>query len=78
MKFDELIDSIQNTHDELQHSAIKAVNQALTVLNWLIGLYTIEFEQKGQDRARYGEHLLQELASSVKIRGVVCHKSGTL
>lgn len=69
MRFDKLVISIQNTHEELQRSAVKAVNQSLTVRNWLIGLYIIEFEQKGEDRAKYGERLMPELASSVRIRG---------
>lgn len=33
--------------------------------NWLIGLYIVEFEQNGQDRAKYRERLLPELAASV-------------
>lgn len=70
MKFDKLVNSIQNTHDGLQRAAVKAVNQSLTVRNWLIGLYIVEFEQNGQDRAKYGERLLPELAASVKIRGL--------
>ena len=70
MKFDKLVISIQDTHEELQRSAVKAVNQALTVRNWLIGLYIVEFEQKGEDRAKYGERLLPELSESVKIRGL--------
>lgn len=70
MKFDKLVINIQNTHEELQRSAVKTVNQALTVRNWLIGLYIVEFEQKGEDRAKYGERLLPELSESVKIRGL--------
>src|SRR5690606_4258671 len=70
MKFDILVVSIQNTHDGLQRAAVKAVNKSLTVRNWLIGLYIVEFEQNGQDRAKYGERLLPELAASVKIRGL--------
>lgn len=70
MKFDKLVTSIQNTHDGLQRAAVKAVNRSLTVRNWLIGLYIVEFEQNGQDRAKYGERLLSELAASVKIRGL--------
>src|SRR5690606_11942892 len=64
--------SCQHTkqHEELQRSAVKTVNQALTVRNWLIGLYIVEFEQKGEDRAKYGERLLPELSESVKIRGL--------
>ncbi|MDR2285821.1 MAG: hypothetical protein LBE37_21590 [Sphingobacterium sp.] len=46
MEFDKLVNSIQATHEELQLSAVKAVNQSLTLRNWLIGLYIVEFEQK--------------------------------
>lgn len=70
MEFEKLVSSIQNTHEELQLSAIKAVNQSLTLRNWLIGLYIIEFEQKGKERAKYGEQLLAELAASIKIKGL--------
>lgn len=70
MEFEKLVNSIQNTHEELQLSAIKAVNQSLTLRNWLIGLYIIEFEQKGKERAKYGEQLLPELAASIKIKGL--------
>jgi predicted nuclease of restriction endonuclease-like (RecB) superfamily len=62
MKFDQLVFTIQQTHDILQESAGKAINKHLTIRNWLIGLYIIEFEQNGEDRAKYGEKLLQKLA----------------
>jgi DUF1016 N-terminal domain len=62
MQFEELIFTIQQTHDTLQESAVKAINKHLTIRNWLIGLYIIEFEQNGEDRAKYGEKLLQKLA----------------
>ncbi len=63
MKFEQLVFTIQQTHDTLQESAVKAINKHLTIRNWLIGLYIIEFEQNGEDRAKYGEKLLQKLAA---------------
>jgi hypothetical protein len=39
MQFEELIFTIQQTHDTLQESAVKAINKHLTIRNWLIGLY---------------------------------------
>ncbi|MCD4735385.1 MAG: hypothetical protein K8R53_05045, partial [Bacteroidales bacterium] len=42
--------------------AANAVNRALTVRNWLIGYYIVEFEQNGKDRAEYGTPLLYNLA----------------
>ena len=65
MKFDYLIQSIQQTHTALQQYANKAINKSLTIRNWLIGFYIAEFEQKGEDRAQYGEQLLQMLAEKL-------------
>lgn len=65
MNFDLLVHTIHDTHTTLQQSAIKAINKHLTIRNWLIGFYIVEFEQKGEDRARYGEKLLQNLADSL-------------
>lgn len=36
----------------------------------MVGFYIVEFEQKGEDRAKYGENLLSELAKSVNIKGL--------
>ena len=50
--FKELLRSIELTHKRMQHSAVNAINQMLTIRNWLIGYYIVEFEQNGQDHAR--------------------------
>lgn len=63
--FDVLVHTIQDTHTSLQQSAVKAINKHLTIRNWLIGFYIVEFEQNGEDRAKYGEKLLQKLADSL-------------
>jgi predicted nuclease of restriction endonuclease-like (RecB) superfamily len=70
MKFPELIDRIQSTHTRLQQQAIRAVNTALTLRNWLIGCYIVEFEQHGEDRAEYGAKLLQNISRQLSIRGL--------
>lgn len=70
MNFPALVQSIQQTHSVLQQQAVNAVNRSLTIRNWLIGYYIVEFEQKGEDRAVYGEKLLKEIASSVAIKGL--------
>ena len=38
-----------------------AVNQLLTIRNWAIGYYIVEFEQNGKARAEYGSNLLEKL-----------------
>ncbi|MEO8150017.1 MAG: PDDEXK nuclease domain-containing protein [Bacteroidia bacterium] len=62
MNFKLLVNGIQQTHDALQSSAVKAVNRHITIRNWLIGFYIVEFEQNGDDRAKYGEKLIEKLA----------------
>ena len=44
-------------HHSAQISAVGAVNRTLTLRNWLIGYYIVEFEQHGKERAQYGEKL---------------------
>ncbi|WP_373495532.1 DUF1016 N-terminal domain-containing protein [Aquiflexum sp.] len=70
MNFDLLVNTIQQTHNTLQQGAVKSVNKHLTIRNWLIGFYIVEFEQNGNDRANYGEKLIPELAKSLSIKGL--------
>ena len=64
--FEALVTSIQTASEELSAQAAKAVNVSLTVRNWLIGYYIIEFEQHGSDRASYGDELLPKLSKELK------------
>lgn len=70
MNFELLVNTIQQTHSQLQASAIRSVNKHLTIRNWLIGFYIVEFEQNGSDRATYGEKLLDDLAESINQKGL--------
>lgn len=65
-----LISSIESVHNELQAAASQAVNKSLTIRNWLIGYYIVEFEQKGNDRAEYGAKLLSRISSKIAIKGL--------
>ena len=38
------------------------INRNVTTRAWLTGLYIVEYEQHGNDRAQYGAHLLQNLS----------------
>jgi hypothetical protein len=66
MKFDNLVATIEQTHQHFQQQAVKAVNISLTVRNWLVGYYIVEFEQNGEERAAYGSNLLKKLAERCK------------
>lgn len=70
MNFPQLSNNIQTTHDLLQNNAMRAVNQNITARNWLVGYWIVEFEQNGEDRAKYGERLLSELSRAIHIKGM--------
>lgn len=71
MKFDILIQTIEQTHKHFQYQASKAVNISLTLRNWFIGFYIVEFELHGEDRAAYGQKLFDEIANRLNsIKGI--------
>jgi predicted nuclease of restriction endonuclease-like (RecB) superfamily len=61
MQLTELISAIQTTHEYTQRFAVQQANVALTIRNWVIGFYIVEYEQQGEDRAEYGTRLFKEL-----------------
>ena len=69
MNFESLVGHINQVQDVLQSQAAHAINLALTARNWLVGYYIVEFEQHGEDRAKYGEKLLKTLAKRLNRRG---------
>lgn len=70
MNFESLIGHINQVQDALQAQAAHAVNLSLTARNWLVGYYIVEFEQQGEDRAKYGENLLKKIAQRLNRRGL--------
>jgi len=73
--FKQLVELITTTQHGLQQTALQNVNKLLTIRNWLIGLYIVEYEQKGNDRAKYGTRLIEELSkvlTAKKLKGVFC------
>ncbi|QDV63389.1 PDDEXK nuclease domain-containing protein [Crateriforma conspicua] len=69
-QFTELLGTIQFVDQRLASHASRAVNTSLTVRNWLIGFYIVEFEQHGEDRAEYGDKLISKLGAELKGRGL--------
>ena len=57
MNFNSLKQDIKTISDSFRQNAMAAVNIHLTVRNWLIGFYIVEYEQNGEDRAKYGSIL---------------------
>jgi predicted nuclease of restriction endonuclease-like (RecB) superfamily len=68
--FNGLIDHVYQTHCLLQQNAQKAVNHFLVIKNWITGFYIVEYEQKGEDRAQYGECLIDEMSKKLKNKGL--------
>jgi hypothetical protein len=71
MNFEDLASVIETTHLHFQQQAVKVVNVSLTIRNWLVGYFIVEFELNGEDRSKYGANLFTELAKKFKhIKGV--------
>lgn len=70
MKFEILADSIKKINDKTGNAAKNAVNQYMTLRNWVIGYYIIEYEQGGSDRADYGTNLLKSLELKISQKGM--------
>lgn len=68
--FEQLANDIADIQNILQTQAAHAINLSLTVRNWLIGCYIVEYEQNGADRAQYGEQLLNKLSKKLATKGL--------
>ena len=73
--FDGLVAHIQQTQDVLQSNARLVINRHVTAKAWLTGYYIVEYEQKGADRAKYGEQLLKKLAERLKDKKTFSYRS---
>lgn len=68
--FDQLLQRLAGTDEYLQKRAVVAVNRAATLRYWCFGVFIVEYEQNGEDRAQYGKRLLESLSASLKGRGM--------
>ena len=65
MQLKALIKNIDSACDIMRTQAITSVSRSLTLRNWIIGYYIVEYEQKGQDRAVYGNKLIDNLSKEL-------------
>jgi predicted nuclease of restriction endonuclease-like (RecB) superfamily len=63
-----LIDEIALLHSNGRSAAGRAADIFMTVTYWDTGRRIVEFEQRGKNRAAYGERLLDQLSSDLKQR----------
>ncbi len=66
--FRQLASVIEETHRFFSKQVQKQVNLALTLRNWLVGRYIVEYEQNGADRAQYGKALIAKLSANLRQR----------
>lgn len=63
VKFDGLVGLFEQTQTAMQNQAVRSVDIALVVRNWLFGWYIVEFEKAGKSRkSLYGKTLMPKLA----------------
>lgn len=70
ISFEELTNSIKEINTKAGGMAKSAVNQLMTLRNWAIGYYIVEYEQGGKDKADYGTNLLKNLEKQISEKGL--------
>lgn len=70
ISFENLMDNIKEINTKAGSMAKSAVNQLMTLRNWAIGYYIVEYEQGGKDRAEYGTNLLKNLENKISEKGL--------
>lgn len=70
MNFTQLITDLRDLDGSLKSHVKQSANIGLTLRNWFVGAYIVEFEQNGEERAEYGSKLIKVLAESISIKGL--------
>jgi predicted nuclease of restriction endonuclease-like (RecB) superfamily len=63
--YNSVLGDISSVIDAARRSAARSVNCIMTAAYWLIGRRIVEYEQKGEKRAAYGEELLERLSNDL-------------
>ncbi|MBU0469685.1 MAG: thermonuclease family protein [Candidatus Omnitrophica bacterium] len=61
-QYNKLFNDISNIYEKAKKKSVEAVNEIVIAANWEIGKRIVEDEQKGELRAAYGEHLIEDLS----------------
>jgi predicted nuclease of restriction endonuclease-like (RecB) superfamily len=61
-EYNNLVENISQIVVSAQTNIAKTVNKTMIFTYWNIGKYIVEFEQKGDKRAKYGAELLKKIA----------------
>jgi predicted nuclease of restriction endonuclease-like (RecB) superfamily len=63
-----LVDALGRLITEARRSSARAVNAVMTATYWEVGRSIVDFEQRGERRAAYGEELIERLAADLTER----------
>src|SRR5260370_34368948 len=55
----------QEILDQARHGGLQGVNAAMLAAYWHVGREIVEEEQRGRERAGYGERLVRELSAQL-------------
>src|SRR5579872_1497641 len=66
--YDGLLGEITEILDVSRRATVRSINSILTATYWEIGRRVVEFEQRGELRAEYGDELMQRLAHDLSKR----------
>ena len=67
-RYQALIDSIGEAVRQGRSQVVRAANASMLQTYWEIGRYIVEYEQKGQEKAGYGDALLTRLSRDLRLR----------
>ncbi len=63
-----LVGGVSELLDTARRASVRTVNVFMTATYWEIGRRIVEFEQGGQDRANYGDAIVDRLAQDLPTR----------
>jgi len=69
MNFPALVADIRSLASSAQGTVARVTDRVLTLRSWLVGAWIVEYEQHGEDRAAYGEGLIERLADELERGG---------
>lgn len=67
VKYENLVITIKELLHANRQKVFNTINQTVSLTYWEIGKYIVEYEQNGEDRAKYGLSLLDNLSNDLAI-----------
>ena len=67
-QYTDLLSNLTKLLEDARRASVWSVNAVMTATYWEVGRRIVQFEQKGQKRAEYGEQLLERLSGDLSAR----------